>query len=199
MRLRLRIATALALLAALAVPAFAQASGSAVIRDCTDDGQLSKTYSQKDYADALAHLPADVDEYSDCRDVIARARLGGAGGGGGGHNGGASGGGGATGGGTGGGSGGTGGDTGTSSAPTDPFADATPAERASYAKAVQAGAAPVALDGRPITPGALGGATHTGVSDVPTPLLVVLALLALGGIGAAALGTRRLVLARRTA
>ena len=26
---------------------------------------------QKDYADALAHLPADVDEYSDCRDVIA--------------------------------------------------------------------------------------------------------------------------------
>jgi hypothetical protein len=198
MRLRLRIVTALALLAALAVPALAHASGAAVIRDCTDDGQLSKTYSQKDYADALAHLPADVDEYSDCRDVIARARLGGASGGGG-RGGGSGGAGGGVGGGTGGGSGGTGGDTGAASAPADPFADATPAERASYAKAVQAGAAPVQLDGRPITPGALGGATHTGLSDVPAPLLVVLALLALGGIGAAALGTRRLVLARRTA
>jgi hypothetical protein len=36
------------------------------------------------------------------------------------------------------------------------------------------------------------------VSDLPTPLLIVLALLALGGIGAAGLGTRRLVLGRRT-
>jgi hypothetical protein len=202
MRLRLRIATALTLLAALAVPALAHASGAAVIRDCTDDGQLSKTYSQKDYADALAHLPADVDEYSDCRDVIARARLGGAGGGGrggGGTSGGGGAAGGGSGGGTGGGTGGTGGDTGTASAPADPFADATPAERAGYAKAVQAGAAPVQLDGRPITPGALGGASHTGLSDVPGPLLIVLALLALGGVGAAAVGTRRLVLARRTA
>ena len=199
MRLRLRIATALALMLALAVPALAQASGSAVIRDCTDDGQLSKSYTQKDYADALAHLPADVDEYSDCRDVLSRARLGGAGGG---SNNGGSGGGGAAGGAAGGGStggGAAGGDTGTGGPAADPFADATPAERASYEKAVLAGAAPVQLDGRPITPGTLGGKTNTGVSDLPTPLLVILALVGLGGLGAAGLATRRLVLGRRPA
>ena len=196
MRLRLRIATALVLLAALAAPALAHASGAAVIRDCTDDGQLSKTYSQKDYADALAHLPADVDEYSDCRSVISRARLG-AGGGGSGGAGGTHGGGAGTGGagGTGGGSG----DTGAGGPAADPFSDATPEERASYKQAVLAGAGPVRLDGRPITPTALGGATRTGVSDLPTPLLVILALLALGGLGAAGIGTRRLVLGRRPA
>jgi hypothetical protein len=197
MRPRLRIATALALMIALAAPALAQASGAAVIRDCTDDGQLSKTYTKQDYADALAHLPADVDEYSDCRDVISRARLGV----GGGTSGGGSAGGGGSIGGTGGGTGGTGGtgDTGAAGPAADPFADATPQERASYKKAVLAGAAPMQLDGRPITPGALGGATGTGVSDLPTPLLVILALLALGGLGAAGLGTRRLVLGRRPA
>ena len=197
MRLRLRIATALALMLALAVPALAQASGSAVIRDCTDDGQLSKTYTQKDYADALAHLPADVDEYSDCRDVISRARLGAGGGSnGGGSNGSGGAGGGTTGGGTTGG-GAAAGDTGTGGPAADPFADATPQERASFQKAVLAGAAPVKLDGRPITPGTLGGRTSTGVSDLPTPLLVILALLGLGALGAAGLGTRRLVLGRR--
>jgi hypothetical protein len=201
MRLPLRIVTLIAALVALAVPSLAQASGSAVIRDCTDDGQLSKSYSQKDYADALAHLPADVDEYSDCRDVISRARLGGAGGGSGpngsGGAGGAGGGIGGAGGGTG--AGGAGGDTGTAGPAADPLADATPQERAAYEKAILSGSAPVQLDGRPITPGALGGATGTGVSDIPTPLLVILALLALGAAGALAFGTRRLVVTRRTA
>jgi hypothetical protein len=199
MRLRLRIATALALMLTLAVPALAQASGSAVIRDCTDDGQLSRTYTQKDYADALAHLPADVDEYSDCRDVISRARLGAGGGSnGGGSNGSGGAGGGTTGGGTTGG-GAAAGDTGTGGPAADPFANATPQERASFQKAVLAGAAPVKLDGRPITPGTLGGRTSTGVSDLPTPLLVILALLGLGALCAAGLGTRRLVLGRRPA
>jgi hypothetical protein len=198
MRLRLRIATALTLMSALAAPGLAHASGSAVIHDCTDDGQLSKSYSQRDYAEALAHLPADIDEYSDCRDVISRARLGGAAGGGIGGNGTGS-------GGTGGAAGGTGGtggggDDGTGGAgPVDPLATATPQERAAYAKAVLAGAGPVQLDGRPVTPGNLGGARNTGVSDLPTPLLAILALLAVGGLGAAGLGTRRRVLGRRPA
>jgi hypothetical protein len=198
--MRLRIATVLATLIALAVPAAAQAaSGSAVIRDCTDDGQLSKHYTAKELADALAHMPADVDEYSDCRDVIRRAQLGAAGGrgtSGGGTSGG--GGGGAIGGGGGSGTDGTDGGAATSGPVPDPLAGATDAERASYAKAVQAGAAPVKLDGRPITPGTLGGARKNGLSDVPTPLLVILALLAVGGMGAGALGTRRFVLSRRT-
>jgi hypothetical protein len=196
MRLRVRITTALALMIGLAAPALAHASGAAVIRDCTDDGALSKTYSKQDYADALAHLPADVDEYSDCRNVISRARLSVGGGSGGG--GGSTGGGGAT-GGTGTGGGGGTGDAGAGGPAADPFADATPQERSGYQKAVLTGAAPVQLDGRPITPGALGGSNAaTGVSDLPTPLLAILALLALGGLGAAGVGTRRLVLSRRT-
>ncbi|QEC46277.1 hypothetical protein FSW04_00915 [Baekduia soli] len=204
MRLRLRIATTLALLVALVVPALAQASGSAVIRDCTDDGQLSRSYSQSDYAQALAHLPADIDEYSDCRDVIRRAQLGGAGGGSSSNGGGGSGtGGGTTSSGGGGTSSGapaaTGDGTGSAAAAADPLAGATADERSAYQRAVAAGSAPVKLDGRPITPGTLGGATHTGLSDLPTPLIVILALLALGGLGAAGLGTRRLVLGRRTA
>jgi hypothetical protein len=57
----------------------------------------------------------------------------------------------------------------------------------------------VMLDGRPVTPGSLGGAEGTNLSDLPTPLLVVLALLAVAGVAAAGLYTRRLVLDRRPA
>jgi hypothetical protein len=198
--MRLRLLTALALVFALALPALAHASGSAVIKDCTFDGAINKTYSQKDYADALANLPADVDEYSDCRDQIRRAQLGA--GGKGGSSGGGTAGGGTTGGGTtGGGTTGAGnGDTGTGGAgPADPLASASPEERAAFEKAVLSGSAPVALDGRPVTPGTLGGAKSNGLTDLPTPLLVMLALLAVGGLGAAGLGTRRLVHGRRTA
>ncbi|HWI72500.1 MAG TPA: hypothetical protein VNT55_11125 [Baekduia sp.] len=201
MRLRPRIASALALLLVLlAVPSLAHASGDAVITDCANDGKLDKTYSQKDYADALANLPADVDEYSDCRDTIQRARLGGGGSSGGGSSSGGGTGGGTTGGGTGGGTGAAGnGDAGTdSSGPAaDPLASATAQERAAFEKAVAAGDAPVQLDGRPIYPGALGGAKSSGVGDLPTPLLAILALLAVGGLGAAGFGTRRLVHGRR--
>jgi hypothetical protein len=197
MRLRIRIATALALLTVLALPGLAHASGSAVIKDCAD-GSIDKTYSQKDYADALANLPADLDEYTDCRSQIQRKQLGGGTGGtgGGGAGGGAVGG---VGGGTGGGTGGNG-DTGTGGGGVvDPLASATDAERAAFAKAVEAGSAPVQLDGRPIHPGELGGARSSGVADLPVPLLAILVLLALAGLGAAGFGTRRLVLGRRTA
>ncbi|HET6509459.1 MAG TPA: hypothetical protein VFG42_21860 [Baekduia sp.] len=210
MRLRHRIATALALLVALlALPGLAYAgSGDAAIRDCANDGKLDKTYTQSQLADAIAHLPADVDEYSDCRDILRRAQLNGGSSGGGSSN---SGGGGTTGGGaTGGGGGGTGGggttgggnaDTGTASAgpATDPLQGATDAERAAFQKAVANGDAPVKLDGRPITPGALGGAKTNGLSDLPAPLLAILALLVVAGFGAAAFGTRRLVHGRRPA
>jgi hypothetical protein len=202
MRLRLRIVTALALLIALAAPGLAHASGSAVVHECTV-GSIKPGHSQKDFADALANLPADVDEYTDCRDQIRRAQLGG---GGGGSTGGGAGGGGGTsgaaGGGTGGGTaGGTGnGDTGTAVAPgADPLGNATPQERASFQKAIDTGSAPVQLDGRPVSPGSLGGAKSSGLTDLPTPLLAMLALLAIGGLGAAGFGTRRLVHGRRPA
>jgi hypothetical protein len=197
--MRLRLLTALAFVLVLALPGLARASGTAVIKDCTYDSVINGHYSAKDYADALANLPADVDEYSDCRDQIKRAQLGAGTSSGGTGGGGTSGAGGAGGGGTSGGGAAGNGDTGTGSGPVDPLATASPAEVASFQKAVQAGSAPVALDGRPITPGTLGGAKTSGLSQLPTPLLVMLALLAAGGIGAAGFGTKRLVHGRRTA
>jgi len=189
--MRLRLWTAIALLAALALPGVAHASGAAVIKDCTLNGQLTKRYSQKDYANALANMPADVDEYSDCRDVIRRAQLGGATGGGSGGGGGMFGGPGGL--GTGGGADGL--DGGGGAGPNvDPLQGATPQERAAFHRAVNAGSAPVTLDGRPITPGALGGSTVTNLGDLPAPLLAVLALLVACAVGAVAYLTRRLVL-----
>ncbi|MET0601350.1 MAG: hypothetical protein ABW167_05115 [Baekduia sp.] len=198
LRLRLRIATALALLLALTVPALAHASTQALFKDCAD-GSLDSRYSQKDYAQALANLPADLDEYSDCRSQIQRAQLGGGKSSNGGGGTGSGGGGGITtgpGGPTDGGAGAAG--TAPPSA-VNPLDTATPAERASFRKAITAGDAPVEVDGRPIDPGALGGAKSNGIADLPTPLLAILALLAIGGLSAAGFGTRRLVHSRRPA
>lgn len=60
-------------LCALALPAFASASPNAVIRDCAEDGRLDRKYSNSDLRKAENKLPADLDEYSDCREVIAGA------------------------------------------------------------------------------------------------------------------------------
>jgi hypothetical protein len=208
MRLRPRIATALALLLTAlccAVPGVASAATvrERIQRDCTD-GQINGHYSTAQLADALAHLPTDADEYTDCSDVIRRAELGGGGssssGGGSSSSGGgaATGGGGSTGGGTTGG-GVAGGDADATAPAPDPLTAATEAQRAAFAKAVQAGNAPVALDGRPIHPGELGGTKTSGVGDLPTPLLAILALLILAGLGAAGFGTHRFVHGRRSA
>jgi hypothetical protein len=60
-------------LLALAAPAVAQASPSAVIQDCAEDGQLDGSYSNEDLRRAADNLPSDLDEYSDCREVIGGA------------------------------------------------------------------------------------------------------------------------------
>lgn len=182
-RTRIWTALALALLCALVLPAVAAASAAQVIKDCGDDGHLSRRYSQADLRKALADLPTDIDEYTNCRDIIRQAQLGVAGGGGGGGTGST-------------GAGGAGG--GTALPPgTDPLATATPAERAAFQKAVANGDEPVLLDGRPITAGALGGSAVNNLFDLPAPLLAVLALLAAGSLGGAGVGVRKRVLGRR--
>lgn len=60
----------LAIVAALAPAGPAAASPEAVVRDCID-GSLEREYSDGDKRAALQQIPADVDEYSDCRAVIA--------------------------------------------------------------------------------------------------------------------------------
>ena len=70
------------LLAALAVLLCAQsalASPDAVVRDCAEDGQLDGNYSDADKRAALNRIPADLDEYSDCRALIGGAVGGGKG------------------------------------------------------------------------------------------------------------------------
>jgi hypothetical protein len=57
----------------LAVPATAQASYKQVIQDCAEDGVLDHHYPTKDLVKAKKHLPSDLDEYSDCREVIGAA------------------------------------------------------------------------------------------------------------------------------
>ena len=76
---RPRIATlacvlTVALASALALAPAAPASGTSVVTDCADDSRLDKRYTPADYKDALQNIPTDVDEYTDCRDVIRRRR-----------------------------------------------------------------------------------------------------------------------------
>ena len=72
-----RLAYILVLIAVLTVPTLAHASAAGVIRDCAEDGDLDRKYSNKDLKNAQGNLPSDLDEYSDCREVIGGAITGG--------------------------------------------------------------------------------------------------------------------------
>jgi hypothetical protein len=71
---------ALVVVALLACALAAPAAGSPidVIRDCSEDGALNHSYSQRDLSGALDQLPSDIDEYTNCRSVIRAAQLAGA-------------------------------------------------------------------------------------------------------------------------
>ncbi|HEV3377676.1 MAG TPA: hypothetical protein VG126_10410 [Thermoleophilaceae bacterium] len=58
------------MLAVLALPGSAMADP---IRDCNDDGKLDKDYSNKELRQALDDLPTDLDEYSNCREILSGA------------------------------------------------------------------------------------------------------------------------------
>jgi hypothetical protein len=65
----------MALVAALLlVPSAAHAAGPIqILRDCGDDGLLQGNYTTSELRNARNELPTDIDEYSDCRDVLGRA------------------------------------------------------------------------------------------------------------------------------
>ena len=171
-----RVHAVLTLLACLLLlPASAGATGPSVVRDCTDNGRIDSPHSQGDYRNALNHLPSDVDEYTDCRQIIenAKRRDAKSGGGGGGGNPG-------------------GGPTGTAgvspggftpAAGSTPSIPATPAERNALNNVPSTGGAPVPVLGEPITPGGSGLTEAAFRHDVPAPLLVLLVLLGLGALG----------------
>jgi hypothetical protein len=45
-----------------------------IVSDCYEDGKLTGRYTREELAKADEDMPSDVDEYSDCRAVIASAR-----------------------------------------------------------------------------------------------------------------------------
>ena len=80
-RLARRLMLPVMLLALLSlVPAARADVGATIIERCTH-GQFLSGFSQQDYRRALQELPAEVEEYSDCANLIRRAQLAAAGGG----------------------------------------------------------------------------------------------------------------------
>jgi hypothetical protein len=183
-----------ALVLLLAFPAEAPATPFKVIKDCNEDGVLNGNYSNRDLRGALDNLPSDIDEYSDCRDVIKAAMTSPSGRGGEGAPGGPGGGGPGAGGGPGG--GGPGGGAGGAAAPV------TPEEQAAQLqdqRDLDALTSPDRRDDRPsvkvggetVTPGADGMFDVASASNsMPLPLLLVLIALGLLALAGAFVGLR---------
>jgi hypothetical protein len=194
----------LALLAALLlVPAAAHAADPLdILRDCADDDVLQGNYTLAELREAQKELPTDIDEYSPCRDVLARAveaktaksrpdvNGGGQTGGGTSGGGGTSTGGGDTSGGPPGGNSSpvVGADSGREQ-PANPRELQALSESASY---VDTGAGP-----RAVSPGKARLAADVGRNGMPTSMIAVLALLAAAAFAAAAPPLVRRGLARR--
>jgi hypothetical protein len=68
------LALGFALSVAASAPAGAAPSGTAAqaITDCNDHGRLTQSYTSPVLRQALAQMPADVREYTDCFDVVER-------------------------------------------------------------------------------------------------------------------------------
>jgi hypothetical protein len=182
---KLLLVMALTLL--VAAPAAMAGTRADIIDDCYDDGRLDGNYSPSEIRDARNNLPADIDQYSDCRDVLGRA-LGGSGdkqiGGGGGDA-------------LGGGGDGSGLGAGQ---PAEPLTPSGPDEQAALDKAaVSGGDAPVQVGDGTIVPGAAGLASNAARNALPASLLAVLILLGIAALAAAVPPVRRRVHARRLA
>lgn len=165
------------LLGLVAAPAASAQSTIRVLRDCADDGVLQGSYSPAELRKARQNIPTDTDEYTDCRDVLARAlaeALAGSG------------------------AGGIGGDStggaGTGAGYADPY---TPEGREAVARAVAEGRpGPLEINGKQVVPGVSGFAANAVRNGLPSTLLVALVLLAAAGLAALTPFVRRHVLAR---
>jgi hypothetical protein len=177
-----RLLTLSGLILLLAAPTASAGVREKILREC-QEGRITGDYTPGQLRDARKNIPTDVDEYSDCRDVLARASLSGrsAGNGGGG-----------------GGGGGTAAPGGVQPGGGGGSEVFTPdaAEQAALDK-VRGGAAASFVDGERIVPGATGLAADAARHGLPTTLLIVLVLLGVCGVVAAGPALHRRVLARR--
>jgi hypothetical protein len=142
----------LALLALIALLVLAPAAGAdvgaTIIERCTH-GQSLTGFSPQDYRRALQELPTEVEEYSDCGNLIRRAQLATAGSGG---------------------PAGGGGEA-LSAIPL------TPAESAALGSVHRAGSTPLRVGGHLVRPGVVHANVASALSTLPTPLLTTLAFL----------------------
>jgi hypothetical protein len=168
--LRLVIASVVAVLLVAASPALA-GTREQILQQC-QDGRLTGDFTVKEIRDARNNIPTDIDQYSDCRDVLSRALAGRAGGSG-----------------SDGGAGGGGGGAGTGGGGT--LTPSTPQDQEALAEAAAERDAPVQVNGERIVPGAAGFDAKAARSPLPTGLIVVLALLALAAAAGAAPVLRR--------
>ncbi len=148
MRARRLSAVAVLLAAFLSIDSPAGADvGQTIISRCTHGESLSG-FSQSAYRQALQELPTEVEEYSDCGNLIRRAQLAAAGG------------------------------TGAAPSPGSaaPLA-VTPAERTALEQAPKVAAVPVLIGNSTVRPGVIHADVASALSSLPNSLLAVLALL----------------------
>jgi hypothetical protein len=180
-----RLLTLSGLILLLAAPTASAGVREKILREC-QEGRITGDYTPGQLRDARKNIPTDIDEYSDCRDVLARAALSGRSGSGGG-------GGGATGGGGTAAPGGVlpGGGNGELT-----YANGK-AEEKDLVDALQTAPQGADVAGEHLVPGASGLAADAARHGLPTTLLTALVLLGLCALAAAAPAVRRRVIARR--
>jgi len=187
----LRVSLVITLFALLALPAGASASPQQIFDDCQDNGRLDKKYSDSDYRKALKDMPEDLDEYTNCRDLV-RAGLSGVD---------TSGGGGSAGGG--GGTGGRGGGTGPSDLPQGNGAGSVPLDPKGKplnplidAQQEERDQITAAQNGEQIRPTSAGVRPGEPDGELPAPMIAVLLLAGIAGLAAGAAGVRQLLSGR---
>jgi hypothetical protein len=65
-----RLSLLITIVVLLVAPASAVASPEQIYDDCQDNGRLDKRYADSDYRKALRDMPEDLDEYTNCRDLV---------------------------------------------------------------------------------------------------------------------------------
>ena len=175
-----RLLTLSGLILLLAAPTASAGVREKILREC-QGGRITGNYSPKQLRDARNHIPTDIDEYSDCRDVLARAALAGSGGGS-----------------AGGGGGGSSAPGGVQTSGRDDLSyAANDEERKELSDALSSGSEGGDIGGEKIVPGASGFAADAARHGLPTTLLTALILLGLCLLAAFAPAVHRRVVARR--
>ncbi|HXP28930.1 MAG TPA: hypothetical protein VN804_04190 [Solirubrobacteraceae bacterium] len=168
---RLAVATLAALLLCVCLTSAAHAdAGEKIIERCTH-GQSLSGFSQQDYRRALQELPTEVEEYSDCGNLIRRAQLTAAG-----H--GSS----------------SGGRETTLPTPTP----LQPKEQRALKALPKTGARARRIGGTLVRPGVVHSSVASAFSSLPAPLLAVLAFLLACALALIGRSIGRSVRARRS-